>query len=66
MAGDRAALRARLEEQRAAHSAAISQNSALTKQAIAGHALGLRQEPSDAANLTLQAQLTQAGHAYDR
>ena len=60
MAGERASLNARLEEQREVHAHAISQNQALNEQALSTHALRLRQEASTAANITLQAQLTQA------
>ncbi len=60
MAGERAALHARLEEQRAAHTHAVAQKAEMSQQNIAAHALALRQEASDAANLALQAQLTTA------
>ena len=50
MAGERAALNARLDEQRAAHTQAVAQMAELSRQNVAAHALALRQEASDAEN----------------
>ena len=60
MAGEVAALNDRMDEQRAAHTQAVAQMAELSQQNVAAHALAMRQEASDAANLALQAQLTTA------